>query len=87
MDKEDLRQRDSRCKGPEVETGLANSRKRKVPRSNNQEEEGGKQNSDGKSQDMDSGVPSVAPWVENPTRIHEDSGSVLSQWVKDPELP
>ena len=31
------------------------------------------------------GVPVVAPWVKNPTGIHEDAGLIpgLDQWVKD----
>ena len=31
------------------------------------------------------GVPIVAKWVKNPTRMHEDVGSIpgLAQWVKD----
>ena len=35
------------------------------------------------------GVPTVAQQVENPTRIHEDTGSIpgLTQWVKDLMLP
>ena len=35
------------------------------------------------------GVPFMAQWVKNPTRIHEDSGSVpgLPQWAKDLALP
>ena len=33
------------------------------------------------------GVPLVAQQVKNMTSIQEDAGSILSQWVKDPELP
>ena len=34
------------------------------------------------------GVPTVAQWVNNPTSIHEDAGTVpgVAQWVNDSAL-
>ena len=38
---------------------------------------------------MSSGVPFVAEWFTNTTRIHEVAGLIpgLAEWVKDPVLP
>ena len=35
------------------------------------------------------GVPVVVQWLTNPTRNHEDAGSIpgLTQWVENPVLP
>ena len=41
------------------------------------------------SKEEHGGVPLVAQWLTNPTRIHEVAGSIpaFPQWVKDPVLP
>ena len=35
--------------------------------------------------DENVGVPIVAQWIKNPTRIHEDAGSIPAPalWIKD----
>ena len=35
----------------------------------------------------ESGVPTVAQWVRNPTGNHEDMIPGLAQWVGNPVLP